>query len=274
MRRAAVLVALVALPLAGSAEPQKGDASKQLMQQLSKAKGMLSQMTQEKAALEARLAEIEADLGNKDNRIKALEERNKLLEPLVALQVLPAELQKQKAAYAQLQTQNAGLRQRIQQDVDRMKAFGERYRGTVGHLKSVQQDNQLLVKAVKERTDWIGACTGRNKSLLDANKEMLDHYSHRGVWDAIKDAEPFTGIAAVEKENAVDAYRFKLEDLQVTAWKEPAEGVPAQAAAQPELTEDELPAAPEAEPATAESPEEQAPQAPPQPAGNAAPKSK
>jgi TolA-binding protein len=202
------------------AEPApKGDPA--VLQTLRKAQGMLRQLSQEKADLEAKNAEQE-------KRIRSLEDQVRQLEKLEKqLPSLEEQARQQKAALDALHAQNASLQGRIGQDSERIAGLNERQRKTVAEMEKVKRDNLLLVGAVKERTEWIAACTDKNKALHQANREMLDRFGEKGFWDAVKTAEPFTGLAAVDQENAVQEFRFKLDDLQVTPWREPPQAAPA-----------------------------------------------
>ncbi|MFU8788924.1 MAG: hypothetical protein ACNA7G_07835 [Methylobacter sp.] len=74
----------------------------------------------------------------------------------------------------------------------------------------------MLVSAVKEREQWIGQCSTTNQKLTVVNQELLDAFRNKSLWTRVLEAEPFTGIAAVETETALENYQFKLEDLTVT----------------------------------------------------------
>ena len=189
------------------AEQPKGGGDAQVLQTLRKAQGMLRQMAQEKADLEAKASGLAT-------QVKTLEARVKELEPL------PAEITRLKAGLEQAQGQTQSLQSRLTEEGEQLRGLGERQRKTLGEMEKVKRDNALLVDAVKERTRWIEECGGKNHSLYQANRDMLEQFSQRGFWDSLKKAEPLTGIGAVAKETAAQEFEFKLEDLQVTPWKE------------------------------------------------------
>jgi predicted RNase H-like nuclease (RuvC/YqgF family) len=220
---AALAVAWFGLAGPVHAEAKKGqDAA--VLQTLRKAQGMLRQLGQEKADLEAQ-------------NLK-LQEQVKVLEAKVRdLAALENEVRQQKAGLEDMRGRNSALERRLGEDADRLRSLAEKQRGTAAELRRYQRDNGLLVKAVAERTRWIEECTGKNADLLAANRELLGKYRGKGVWDTLKRAEPFTGLAGVKEENEVQEFRFKLEDLEVTPWQESkAEG---EVPAPPEADEDD-----------------------------------
>lgn len=200
----------------GLAEP-KGGADAALVQNLRKTQGMLRQVAQEKADLEAKVLDLEAQL----KAIDGLKARIKELEPL------ESQVKQQKANLDTLQAGNASLQQRISGDADRIRNGMEQQRKVLGELERFRRDNALLVAAVQERTQWIGDCAGKNQALLKANRDWIDQHGDKKLWDEIIAAEPFTGIAAVTQENAAEQFRYKLGDLEVTPWREPGAAIPA-----------------------------------------------
>lgn len=205
------LCCLLILGLACStlhAEPAKGGGDAAIQQTLRKAQGMLRQLAQEKADLEAKATGLQ-------EQVKTLESRVKELEPL------PAELQRLKAGLEQSQGQNQALQTRLGEEGEKLRGLGERQRKTLGEMGKVKSDNALLVGAVQERTRWIEECSVKNRSLYETNREMLDQLGQRGFWDSFRKSEPLIGIGAIARETAAQEFQFKLEDLQVTPWKEP-----------------------------------------------------
>ncbi|MGZ8219977.1 hypothetical protein [Methylomagnum sp.] len=196
-------------PGATLAEPAKGGGDAAVLQTLRKAQGMLRQLGQEKADLEAKNAEL-AD------KLKALEAKAGQVEPL------QSQLQQMKASLDAVQGNKAALEQQLSGQTTRLQTAADQQRKTSGQLTKVQRDNLLLVNAVKERTDWIGQCADKNKSLVRANREIVAKLGgNKSLWDSFKEAEPLTGLGAVAKETAAQDFQYKLDDLEVTPWNEP-----------------------------------------------------
>lgn len=217
---------------AARAEP-KGGADPALTQTLRKTQGMLRQITQEKADLETKAADLDKQLKEALKLADGLKARVKELEPL------EGQVKQQKASLDALQEGNANLQQRISGDAERIRGGVEQQRKLATELEKFRRDNALLVNAVEERTHWIADCSAKNQALLQANREWIDQGGDKTLWDKIVAAEPFTGIAAVKRENAAEAFRYKLGDLEVTPWREPGPAAPIepQSAADTEPTE-------------------------------------
>lgn len=199
-----------------SAEPAKGGGDAAVVQTLRKAQGMLRQLSQEKADLEAKNAELEGQI----KALKALEPKAAQVEPL------QNQLAQAKASLEALHGSNASLQQQIGTQNSRLQTAAEQQQKTAGSLARTQRDNQLLVNAVKERTHWIEECTGKNQALVRANREMVEKFGSRDFWDNFKETEPLTGLGSVAKENLAQEFHYKLDDLEVTPWKEPSAGDP------------------------------------------------
>jgi chromosome segregation ATPase len=245
LTRPALGLALALAASAAGAESAKPGADAGLAQSLRKAQGMLRQLAQEKADLEAKAQSLEGQVKTLETQIAPLQNQLQQTQAsLYALQGQKTALERDKASLARdktaLEAQAEQLREGIQTQKDyieeqrgQLQAAAEQLQATGGDLEKTRADNQLLVNAVKERSRWIQECTGKNRSLFKANKELLDKFADEGLWDRIKTAEPFTGIGKVAKENAVQDFAFKLEDLQVTPW----EDSPAAAAPLPQAAE-------------------------------------
>lgn len=210
---------------------KKGDSD--IVQTLNKAQGMLRQLSQEKAELEAKTAEMEKELADAK---KNLEEQGKqLATKLKELQVVQADVKHKADIVTVLEKNNgilknnneilkANIEKLKQQYGEQVQTLQEQSRRVAADLTANQQDNALLVHAVKERSEWIEKCTQQNGQLIKINKDILDHFRDKSFWDSLQDAEPLTGIASVAKENKIEDYRYQLNDLRVTPWKDKETG--------------------------------------------------
>ncbi len=170
-----------------------------------KAQFMLRQMATEKAALAAEKAKLEKDLEGLRKKHNRLEKK----------------LERTRKSLKRSQENGQRLVDRIGRDNDRIRDYVgrlreqiQKYRDTVHDLRVAQLDNKLLVKAIKEREDWITACRDKNQKLFDAGDEILDAYKRQTFWSSLwRDSSP-TGMNRVAKENEEQRYQFLLEDLQ------------------------------------------------------------
>jgi chromosome segregation ATPase len=192
-----------------TAAPKTNDGSAAAVK---KAQGIIRQLTQEKAALEA----------EKDAKLSSLEDAvNKLLP-------LQAEVERYKSS---LESVRSNLEEQLGQERQRQQALLQKHNEVVTKAKAINADNQLLVQAVQEREHWITQCSGRHKALHGAYLELLGKYKDKGVWQQLAELEPITGIGKVATETVVEDYRYQLKQLQITPFQaeaatEPVTGAP------------------------------------------------
>lgn len=224
---------LSAMLISGAVTGAEKKGGSDIVQTLNKAQGMLRQLSQEKAELEAKTASMEKELADTK---KSLEEQGKQLETSnKQFQALQAEVKHKADIVAALEKNNEILKNNneiLKTNIEKLKqqfgeqnqAFQEQSRRLSGELSANQQDNALLVRAVKERSDWIGKCTQLNGKLIKTNKEILENYRNKSFWESLNEADIVTGIGAVAKENKLEEYRYKLNDLRVTPWTDKESG--------------------------------------------------
>lgn len=220
MRHSFFLLLTLLVSGAVHAEAPKGGGDAEIVATLKKAQGMLRQLSQEKADLEAKLAAAEKELAEKK---KLSEDKTKEAEGLQNA------LKQKEPVLTALQSNN-----------DVLKTNNDRFRGKLGtviqQLRDAKKDNILLVNAVKERTQWIDQCTQKNKEFVKLYGKMLEEYQEPDFLENLKTLEPLTGITKVAKENQAQDYRYKLSDLKITPWVEPVSG-PVEKATQAPLQE-------------------------------------
>lgn len=194
-----LLLMLVSTAGAETARRDDGDNA------LRKAQYMLRQLSQEKADLQAENARV-------NDELQALQKR---------FDELQGKLDKAEHHLDKSRNTNEQLAGRIRRDNEKMAEVQKKYLKSIQTLQASKRDNQLLVSAVEERNQWIEVCRGRNEEMYQANRELLDRYENKGVWEAARQREPLTGIPRVQLENEIQEFRFRLEDLQVSRF-EPA----------------------------------------------------
>ena len=200
------------------AEPKSQDAAMQ--QVLRKAQGVVRQLTEEKAALEAEKAALITEKEALQTAKTGLEERVKHLETtLKPLQLLPAELQRCKTGTEMLLKTKADLEKRIAEGRAREEEAAHQLRDITARARQIQDDNSLLLEAVKEREQWIAACGKNNQDLVKAASEAVSKLKDKSFWEEVADAEPFTGIGKVKSHNAAREYRYRIEHLKVTPFQ-------------------------------------------------------
>jgi predicted nuclease with TOPRIM domain len=188
-----VVLSLAMLSTPASAQQKKAVADPSVAQALRKAQGALQQLSEQNAQLSDEVTRLRAQLEALAPKAKQLEKAER-------------ELSQQAVAATDLRDQYRALVERTHRDAARIAELQEA--GT-----RLNSDNGLLKNAVVEREQWIGDCSKKNSELRQLNGELLEKYRNKGLWQALKNAEPVTGIAAVSQEREEQAYRFRLEDL-------------------------------------------------------------
>lgn len=185
--KAIFFAAVVTLGAGGDyAVAQSGDA-----QALARAQHMLRRASAERDTLQADNAKLQAEIAQLKSQLGGL---NRKLE---ATRTASA------GALADAKERTDGLQQQLAQ--------------LTQALQQTEQEKRQLEQTSAVQARQIDACATSNAKLYQVNLDLLDQYQRKGVWDALRQREPFTGLKQVEVENLVEAYRDKIEDLRVTS---------------------------------------------------------
>lgn len=194
LRGVAVALCSLALLHGERADAQDANANAQ-KNAMAKAQFMLKQATTEKEAAQQQVAALQKQL-------------DQLTGDLAATKTdAGAGRQKMQAAF------NETIEQWRQRDAKQSGQLEE----LRAHLKEQLEHGAALEEKLQVQTNNFGVCYGNNKQLLELNHELLERYQNKGVFAALRQKEPFTGVSQVEVENLVQDYRYKLDDLTVNA---------------------------------------------------------
>lgn len=194
LRRALLACGLAVLGI-GGAHAQEASANANAQRNaLAKAQFMLRQAATEKAELQQQADALKQQV-------------DKLTRELAATQA---------DAGAGKQKMQAGFDAVIEQWKQRDAKLGEQLAALRAQLKEQSEQRVAVEEKLKVQANNFAVCYGNNKQLLDLNRELLARYEGKGVFDALRQKEPFTGVAAVKVENLVQDYRYKLDDLTIT----------------------------------------------------------
>jgi Skp family chaperone for outer membrane proteins len=205
------------------------DQDSGVQQVLRKAQGVVRQLTQEKAALEAEKAQWLQEKAALETRIKGLEAATEKLPSVQA----DAERHKGEAEKLRGDMDAQAARYR-----DREQTLLQKHREVIAKAKDIRADNELLVNAVQEREQWIGECGERNRKLTEVNRDVVKRYQDKTVWESLSELEPFTGLAGVKAEAAAEEYRYQIKHLKTRTF-EPQAPAPSPADGPTSATEGE-----------------------------------
>lgn len=201
---AALLVGMVlslATAHAADKENREREALKRMQQNAAKLQAEKSALEREKQELTAKMNAATKDLDG----LKGEAARNKRRAAILDKEV------------ETLRQENAGLKSQLE-------STSKTLADTSGQCKeaaTLAEQNQKRAELVntnlksmfaKEEEDRK-SCQTNNRKLRTVAHEILDRYQKKGVFESLRQAEPFVGIKSVEIENLVQDYWDKIDDL-------------------------------------------------------------
>ncbi len=100
--------------------------------------------------------------------------------------------------------------------VERINLFNERLKESLAKLRETVMELRKAEATLGDQKAQVTACMRMNVQLYDAGKDLLTKYEQKGVWDALAQREPITGLKQVEVENLIEDYRYKIDGLTVS----------------------------------------------------------
>ena len=100
--------------------------------------------------------------------------------------------------------------------VERIDLFNERLKESLAKLRETVMELHKAEATLNDQKAQVTACMRLNVQLYDAGKDLLTKYEQKGVWDALAQREPITGLKQVEVENLIEDYRYKIDGLTVS----------------------------------------------------------
>lgn len=167
-----------------------------------KAQYMMKQIAAERDSLKAKNAQLEQDKEKLDKEILSLKDKIKSSNK---------QSDHKSKVIDQYKEHNEALKERIVQQRDRMEEIIEKFKAVVANLREVETEKTRLTGDVKNLDREVRACAKNNVMLFEAGLEALKQYESKGVWDAISQNEPVTGLKDVEIENLVQQYRHRMK---------------------------------------------------------------
>lgn len=145
----------------------------------------------------------------------AAENQKKLVEKLALEQEMKSLQKKYDALVKNAENKKTAMSGKIKDLRDGLSAERQAHQETMGQLSEMASEKGRLFNIATEQIHAIDLCVSNNKKLYELNREILGQYENKGVWGAITQAEPITGLSQVQIENLVDDYQYKLDDLRV-----------------------------------------------------------
>jgi len=122
-----------------------------------------------------------------------------------------------RARIAGAETTQADLTRRLDEVTRELAAMTTKQRETEKTLgqrdTTLRQVRQDLDKSVAANA----SCEGKNAQLYQYSEALLRQYQKKGVWAALAQKEPVTGIEDVKIQNTVQEYRDKFASQRIAA---------------------------------------------------------
>ncbi len=196
----AVALCPIAAPLYAQTQRSGGGGEAQkIMQQY-------QQIAAEKTQLQAQLAQMKKDLDAAQTELTAVKKERDIAKAHTGIPP---------AALAQATSAKDSAERNLEQSKKSMTELASRFREMATNFKEVETDRTKLRKDLADRDAAFDKCAAANLQLYDINGEILDRYSHVGLFTKASATEPFTKITRTRLDNLVLEYREKAEQLRV-----------------------------------------------------------
>lgn len=174
---------------------------------LAKAQMMLRQLQQENLALESENQKLQKQLGDIEKKIDAIKnDKSRLSQRLESSQNIIDRYKENSDA----------LRDRITQDRERMQELIAKFKELIQAFRVVEFEKAQLQTSMESNKKDLLNCAENNLKLVQTNKELVNQYVNKGVWDSFKQAEPVTQLTRVEVENLAQEYEATINLLKIT----------------------------------------------------------
>lgn len=188
------------MPSHGQVQRSGGGESQRIMQQY-------QQLAGEKTALQAQVAQMKKDLDKAAADLAAMKKERD------ALKAHPAGASP--AVVAQLTASKDAAERNLEQSKQRMTELVGWFRETTQSLKEAETDRTKLRTDLTTQNAAFDKCAENNLQLYEINSDILDRYSHVGLFTKVSAAEPFTQITRTRMDNLVLDTRTRAEELRV-----------------------------------------------------------
>jgi chromosome segregation ATPase len=198
---------LIAVVFAASpslhAESRRGAGGDQATARL---QALLQQTAAEKARLQAENAALAGEKDKLSTELESLKTHAETLEKTLA---------ETQATLAGAQKDNADLTSHLQATRQRLMEVIGKYKEKAWVLQQTEAQRTALEATSADQASQIKDLKSRNLELYGINRELMERYDKKGVWEAIREGELFTGLKQVEMENRLEDYRDRLDELKI-----------------------------------------------------------
>ena len=201
----AVFILILLLGNISEAETvRRGDGNQAAM---AKAQLMMRQMQAENNALKNTNETLKTQLDAIEKKISSLKKTKETLNK---------KLKTSTKINTRFKENTEVLQQRIMKDRERMRELIAKFKELLQLFRGVEQEKaQLTVNLAENKADLLH-CAENNMKLVDTNRELVEQYVNKGLWQALRQAEPITQLKQVEIENIAQEYKGTIEVLKIS----------------------------------------------------------
>lgn len=198
-------VVLLAIVFAGEVMAQSATPEDRLRDALRQVTTQLREAQDQNADLQAKQQALEQQLSDAKAAPAAP----------AAPKTLPIDPQELVSLRRQLQGKTAdaeSLQQQLQQTQKVLAQWQSAYAEAADAARKRDGDSGKYQSLYQDRDTHMRSCEKKNEQLYELGNELLDRYEHKGVWEALKEDEPFVRLHRLELERLAQDYHGKLVD--------------------------------------------------------------
>jgi chromosome segregation ATPase len=187
--------------VASAQTPRSGAGeSTRLQQALQQANSDKAALAEENKQLKEQLKKLETDT------TAAKKDRDSL-----SGRVNQAESQAQRAEVARTAADS-----NLEITQQRLQEVVSKYRELAENAKQIETDRNRATGELAASRRELDSCKSANVDLAGIAEDALTHYEQKGVFAALAQKDPFTGIQRARIDNLVDAYRAEVDAKRIT----------------------------------------------------------
>jgi chromosome segregation ATPase len=186
---------------AGGAHAQSSGAEERLRDQL-------RQTTVQLRDAQDSIADLKAQLENANNQLQAQHAAPAVAQP----KPNTAENAALRAAVEERNQRIIDVQQRLEDSQKLLGQWQQAYQQAAALAKARDVDAKRFEARYAEASARGETCAKDNAELVNISRQLLDHYTKKGVWSALLDKEPITQIHRIRLEALAQDYHAGIED--------------------------------------------------------------
>lgn len=166
--------------------------------------------------LRAQLRQTTLDLRSAQEQLSSLKAENEALKAAAAAPAAPVvdgrALRQAESRAASAASEAAALKAQVEADKAALAKWEAAYKEAAEVARSRDGELRRLSEVNTTASTYGRDCAVKNRELVDISLELLTAYKNKGVFSALAQSEPLTGLARVKLENAAQDYAGKIAD--------------------------------------------------------------